>query len=741
MKSILKSALCLILVAVMLLPVLSSCAAGLGWKYTREDMSSFEEFKGKIKAANEEKTAFLLTVTSEEGFNEIKASDFVLFCFSDIDFEEEKDDYVSYRVAKKHEVAYDEFTYTAEDKAFAVTFAGDINKSYAVLVSKNATKSGRYGIVCVPSGNLVDDQDAKFEEDCINTYSVWDGFNLSLQIDAQILSIIVGSFSASPVAVVSGAFGLASLVGGALFGSEVTNADIMARLDEIDSHIAELEKRIDKNQDALINEDILIEAGIDKVTLQLYDQNWDKFVSDYLEPMQDLERAYTLYLQKALKAVATDGIEVELRYNSEGKLVGVTDNEYYAPAKTAKVKITDFAKAKAFLSSHKNTVAEGFVDAMLEDLKAARSMATGNLPRMSDEQFAVDVYQMILESLERDYFAGDYGSDGYKNSVAVYNAFLNLAKHITRDATGTSIVDDYLGRMDYIYNFASEMREPSRHFLSNMRTILDKYALMATRACTFAELNMQEIGTAYTASAEYIKGTYTSVKAFPDNYSYITGCELQGEFANSEYQVWGTATNPELKLFNIVVRGYVPAGSTFGDGSDITNAPMANSTEILKISKRFEIMKTMGLAEGTLYDYLCKIGIMSAGAIDLSNGMKERGLVGDDIYRFATGYTERDLKSSDKNAFRVKAMMHNKGSDYFTMGKWYSYRNGHDGDHWSGKLLETKFVDALTGKVQDDTRVVVYARYSEGHWYWTTDERWCFLDRDNGASYFVLLKK
>lgn len=74
MKSILKSALCLILAAVMLLPVLSSCAAGLGWKYTREDMSAFEEFKGKIKVANEEKTAFLLTVTSEEGFNEIKAS-------------------------------------------------------------------------------------------------------------------------------------------------------------------------------------------------------------------------------------------------------------------------------------------------------------------------------------------------------------------------------------------------------------------------------------------------------------------------------------------------------------------------------------------------------------------------------------------------------------------------------------------------------------------------------------------
>lgn len=737
MKKSVVRIIALIMSVIMLVPIFSACESS-AWKYTKEDMASFTELVGFASAADKETSTYKIVIADDNLSEKVKAKDVLLFDYSEIDFEKEKSGYLSYDIAKKHKVEASKPTVTKN--GIEMTFKGKLGNSYALLVNKRAVKTGNFGIAIVTAGILAPADDGKFENDYISAPALWDAIDLGLKVDEKILSIIVGAMSGSPVSIVSGAFGLASIIGGSLFGSEVTNADIMKRLDVIDDHIAELGKQIDKNQTALINEDIIIEAGIDKVTLELYNQNWDKFVSDYLEPIQNIEREYSLYLQKALKSVAENGITVTLRYDADGKLLTVTDAGYDDPAVSAPVELASFGNAKAFLASHKNTVVNGFVDAMLEDIKSA-SLVKNSFPvSVSAEQRTIDIYQTILEELEREYFSGDYGSSGYTNSKNVYNAFINLAKHISSEGSGKSIIDSFLGRLEYIYNFASEMKTPARNYLANMRILLDRYALMATRACIFAEISQEEVGSAYTAAAEYIKASNDARKDLDGNYSIITKCVVKGQYCCSEYVINGTATDPTVKLSNFFVGGFGTNGGAFGSDIDTATTTIVNSVELLKINKRFEIMKEMGLASGTLFDYLVEVGVTRSGTVELAQDMQEYDLVGDEIYRFLTEFNERDLKSSDQNDFKVKAVKHNSDSDYFTIGKYYGYRSSHDGDHWSGKILETKFIDGITGKVQDNTRVTVYARYSEGHWYWITDERWCFLDADWGNYYFVLYK-
>lgn len=583
-----------------------------------------------------------------------------------------------------------------------------------------------------------DDQPLTFEEQYLSKkFNYAEGGKFALSVISGLGSIAAGVAFDSPTAIVSGAFSLLTSINDQFNGNKgPTIANVMNKLNEMDQKLDQIDEKLDKNYTQLSEEVIRTQAMVDQVLLEEQDQAIRFFNTNYVEKVDDFQRDFSDYIEQSFKSYISENQIADIRME-KGKdgwaLVPIMDIAD-AEARNLRFEIRDFPKAKEFLQENYNIVAKGFMDKLSEDID--QNMNGVELPEGLTVSYARNM--VIANTVEK--FTKQYYLDNHAKALELRNLVINYSKQVSGKAS-KSIIDTYINRMKYMFNFAGEMKNYSYGALANIEYSLDVNAALAAQACLYSGVNQEEIRSEYLDARDVITNHYEAIKETPDNYSFLTNTKVGSGFYRARFETnysnIGNSPKFSSKLaFNKVAIEKVDPIYTDDD-------PYQHSylTEVdhMRIRTRMNLMMLNGLETGTNYiDYLKNINVVSNQDYNTCRKLINRDWISEDSLRFFTGLTIRDMSDKDKS-FTIQCV--NKGNnnaDYFKIGWVGTYKGNHTADCWKGKIAETTYIDAKTGTTMQDKRVCAYATYSESHWYWSNDEYWSFVDNPVGNYFFIL---
>lgn len=731
------------------------------WYYTKDEMTDFINMKNSVIATNKDQTRFRWkTIEDNYLFQEgMNAKDIIFFNKNKVKMPKHGE-YITYQLLKEARVPVLNFQEDEENHGFSFEFDGNVDDEYAVLINKQTLgmDTFAYSEMKTAFKNMsLKAEEGEWEDQYVMSQGEWSDAQAILDIGKYIGDIIWGSSSGCPTAVVDGIFGIVSTIGGGLCDTEPSMQDIMNKLEDIDNKLSEIVGVIDKNQQELMNEEYYIEGQIDKSLITLYQQNYSDFVTNYIEPLETIERDFSQFIEANLKDIVNgEEINVPIRYiiNEKGQyeLLSITDDRYnsvYSIAYTINIK--EFPQAKAFLASHHNTVAKGFVEAVLNDIEVAinsaieQSIITPN-EKITKADFKHHVYKVMLEQLGKKKYTGSYGTEAFRQAQEILDKATKLAEHISSRATGESIIQSMVDRIQCIYNFGKEAKSVIKGLITNIKLTLEKYVLMASEACLFAEINQQELGRVYSQAIDTIQSYYKVNQATADNYSYITKTKMAGDFLLNKYEVsYSNLGNDcsfrkEFTTKKIVGFGWTPTGTGLVTNNvKLQDYSIVNNATHRKILTRYKMLKNTGIISNINYiEYLNKAGVINNREIENYKALIKAHWMSDDAYRIITSYNGiKDVEKNDNIDFTCSACGNLKGY-YFTLNNHYKYKNNHDTDCWSGQKATGTFLDGYTGEAQSQKHIAAYAKYTEGHILWKNDEHWAFQDNPVGNYSFVI---
>lgn len=577
-----------------------------------------------------------------------------------------------------------------------------------------------------------------FEENYIkDKYNYANGGQFVVSIIGNLGSIAAGVGFDSPTAVVSGVFGLLNNIGGQFAGSNgPTTKDVMNKLNEMDAKLDMINATLTENYNQLMSEEIRTQAMVDKVLLEGQEAAIASFYTDYALPIENFERNYSDYVEQSLKAFVGGKEDVTFYVHKDenkkwtlNSLMDLDKEDRYEIS----ISIEDFPRSAEFLAKNYNTVSEGFMDNFYADLDdgIANTVLPEGLEKEDCRNFLAG---NIVENITKNYYV-----DNHDKALEIRNDVINFAKQISGKA-GKSILNKYVERMEYMYNFAGEIKNTVTDLFSNIKQTLKTNAALAAQACVFANVNQDEIRNELVAAEDVIRNKYAAIKDIKDNYCYLTNTCLGGGFYRAKFNTWYTnkgnscGFHAEFELDKVI-------GTTGAvlEKDDVTKHNYANEIDHLRIVARMNLMRELGLVNPNSYiEYLVGAKIINAADYNNFKVLRDRKWLTDDALRFFTGLTVRGMNDSDKNFTLTCNEAGNPDGDYFNVGWTGTFRSSRDSGCWEGKIAETTYVDATNGTIMKDKRVAAYATYAESHYYWIDDEYWSFLDNTAGNYFFTL---
>ncbi|MCF0107735.1 MAG: hypothetical protein HUJ59_01830 [Bacilli bacterium] len=730
----------LMLAAMISAPALASCRTELNqkWLYTKADMAEFAEYQGDVETIDGITT--FKVISGDPIFDkEVKKENLRVFdlkaALQDLSKKDETG-YLSYRTIEKHLMPIKEFKVNEDLTEFQVNIKADNDKTIAVLINKDVTNNSNYHAICIPHVNkeivTQPNPQVDFEESYISgSWSYAEGGKFAIQVISNIGSIVAGAAFNSPTAIVGGIFGILGAVGEQFCASGPTIKDVMNKLNEMDEKLDAIGEKLDQNHNQLMQEEIRTQAAVDKSILQTLESQMTSFTTDYIVPLDNFERDFADYIEQSYKTYtkSSETINMYLTKGEYGKWSPVMiKDEIPGSQELLSIAINNFDNSQEFLNKHRNIVEEGFVDEFNKDIDQA--ISTTELPvGLSEEEARYFAHANIIEQFTKKYY-----EDNHQKALDLKNMAINYSKRIS-GRLSVSIINTYLNRLQYMYNFSGEMKVARIDLLSNILGSLDRYAAIAGLACMYAETNNKELVDEYKLAREFIQNTYKNIKEVPDTYNFVTNQVMEGNFYQAKYKTSYNGNNLSAKLDYKKVEGYQ---ATYKD-DDITKHDYVNATEHLKIAARWNLMREIGLSSSATYvDYLNDASVINDKAVEAYQALLAKKYIEVDCYRIMTGYTTRSLNDSDKSLIMTCQAQADRDSDYFHVDNQYTFRGGHSSSCWSGTMIETTYIDGNNGTISNDKKVAAYARYAESHWYWSTDEYWSFVDNPYGNYFFAL---
>lgn len=741
-----NKALPLMLAALIGVPVLASCGTKTdkAWYYTKADMSSFTNYEGDVTALDGSKAVEFKVRSGDPIFDkDVTKSNIKAFDMKAAlqDLANAKVNYLDYETISKHEVKVKELKVDEDKQGFNVLIDSEPSKQYAVLINKDVTYNSNYHAMCIPhteiSQIISPNPQVDFEENYISGQFTWeDGGKFIVDVLSNIGNICAGIGFDSPTSAVAGVFGLLQTIGNQFCASGPTIKDVMNKLNEMDKKLDAIDEKLDQNFNQLMDEEIRTQAAVDKSILQTMEGQITDFATDYIVPLENYQRDFADYIEQSYKSYVNNEeiVNMYLVKNADNEYrVALVCEEVPASQQLVTINISNWSNAQKYLADHSNTVGEGFLDEVNKDIDTAVSTMT--LPTgLTKEDARTFAHGNII-----DHFTKKYYQDNHQKALDLRNMFINYAKRIS-GRLSVSIVNTYISRLQYMYNFASEIKVPSTDILANILGTLDRYAGITAQACAYAETSNTEVSDEYKKAREYVQTTYTAVKEMKDSYSFINSKIMKGGFYQAKYNTYYDNPGNHCSLHANLQFKKVSGGYKYNYTDDkIENHAYISATEHRKIATRWTLMRQIGLDDSSAYIYyLCNAGAIDYDSINTYNALVDRCWISNDAYRILTGYTVRDMNDSDRSQGMSCSAQGNPGGDYYTVGNRYNFRQGNDSGSWYGSAIETTYIDAASGSISPEKMVAAWARYAESHWYWRNDEYWAFVDNPAGNYFFAL---
>ncbi len=725
--------------------LLASCGSSDAkkWSYSKEDMSDFMSLEAQLDHTSDNECTFTADTEFELFNKELTAKDIIVF-----DIDEAKKNlsssnkaYADYSVLKSASLPVTGIETDKDLGGFEVSFTANGVANYGMLINSSATVENAFLMVTKhedESKTIYTDPQAEFEENYVKGKMNWEeGVKFAYQMVSNIASLVIGIYTGQPTAISGGIFGILGALGENFWSSGATIKDVMDKLNEIDNKIDRLSAKIDRNTQQLADEIVRAEAMVDQANLNTLNIAINDFATTCLAPINDINRNLAdevgAYYKNYIKSSQT--VDLLLTKNSDnnyestplGDLTGTTNFS---------LTISNFPNASAHLAAHSNIVEEGFMGELDKDVDAAIAAKTDLPEGINKEDLRSFVTSMIYEQFTKQYYSANPSeAQNYRNKV------ISLAQRISGAAGTISILSSYVSRLQYMYNFASEIKDNVRTLCANLMQVLDFNTARAASACLFAEITSTELSNVFKTTREYIQTVYENVTKTPDTYSFTTSATLSGGFYYANYNI--SYSNPgndcslnikfemdDLKLAGLNIEHTPTSISSHYSLSGIQHARIATRWGLLVSSGTIDY-------DGDYIHYLADVGVVPHQSVEAAEYLMSLRQALSSCYRILTSdRNERELNSNDTSTWIYCVAQGNPDGEYFTYGKGYGYRENHTASCWAGRIFESSFVDAATGTSAGTQRIAMWARYAESHWYWIDDEYWAFSNIDNTNYFF-----
>lgn len=753
MKKLFKS----IAMFAVCVPVLSGCVKPdlvtvSRWKYSKDEMNQFFVYEAETYMQGNS-----IFMTIQEDFpifsKDVTENDIISFnqdeILADLSSGKIKDDYVTYRDMQAHPVKILSISNDEMRKSLTLEFDAEGGFEHRALINKEVCGGFAHMLVKEKPMRSYLEQTEKeqlfYEIDYLHSEGAqMDSMKKAFDLIGNIAAIVVGAATKQACSAVGGIFGVLSTLT-SIFGSigQLTLQDVMNKLNEMDNKLNDIQATLEKNHNQLMDETVRTHADVDKVLLNQYEQDITAFYTDYINKIEDKKRNLGDYVAGRFKSIVNDGtytVSLPYLHDSNGtKLLG--EQEKAKATFTSTYTITNFTNSKAFLTKTDGRVVDGFMDEFHKDVKASIEGQTKS-EYLDYETLSKDIVYKFSELNTQSYFADP---SRYSEAQDTRNLIINFEKRIA-GLNGRSIVTSFIERLRYMYNFMGESRENETHILANLLFKLDEYAAFAQTACIYSGISdAGDLQDAYKTGRELITGLFKNTEKLKDGYCFATQETMEGTFN----KVYWTATFPKKGNYP-TFESYLNIESVAVTGSnmwptfksvDLKNTSYIGQTSHLRIAARWRLMAELGLTSETKYiEYLKSANVIPENAYRGYELLKMKSYISDDARRFMTGVSVRDLNSSDKGMEMWCSEKGGKeGSNYFEVGKQYSYGKSISEKYWTGRIAESVIMDGDTGETQSNKKLAAFGRYKEEHDLWTNDEHWAFMDNPNGNYFFALV--
>lgn len=713
------------------------------WDYSKEDVAKFAELTAEVSKQDD---VMKLTLTNDEPIfkSKIKKSDILLFEYASL--RSTSTGYLSYKEIKNNTIKISNAS-VESSKKLELTFSSPSINNYGVIIHKSALTNKYHAI---GAANYIDSSNSKtiteYEEQLIAKKGTWSDMNSSIQMANYVSQIILSVMTDNPISFAGGVFGVVSTLGSAYFSSGASLDSIAKQLDVVDAKLDAITNQIDENQKQILDEFVRTQAMIDEVKVIQYNQNITAYQTDYVKPINDYLLVYKDSIEQALRKYVSEERNVRVYYGEKeynANDVIFASEEDISSATYVDFQISEFSYAKAYLKKNKDIVGDGFAKELNKDILAALDGVT--LPTGREKSVvAEDIYKTLIDNINQDVLTKE-DETLHRDVLQFVSNFVSYANALA-GINFESVINSYISRLEYIYNFHGEIKEIVRGLLASIKLDLDYYVSVAQTACIAQKINYtSEIYAAYSAAADYISSVYESHKNINDNYSYCVKDNVQSGLYNSIAEVSFTnlGNSPTFHANFKLKTNIVYDGGTFRfDEVDVNEISFVDYSKVRALVTRYNLIKSLGQTTSkTFIDYLLSLQIISRKDYATLNSLFETGRTTDNTGKILTSYSIRDLNNSDNVIFTCECYG-NPGGYYFSLNRTYKYRYTDDkvsADYWSGKIAYGDIIDGKTGTLNSSNKISAYAKYSESHFFWIDDEHWGFSDEHFGDFYFILM--
>ena len=715
------------------------------WSYSRNDMADFIKIDAEFET-KEDGTATLAAISNDSIFTtDLSKSDVIVY---DIDqaikkLSESNKDYADYSILKEASTNVTNVQTSEGKDGFEVTFLLNEGENYGMLINSSVVVNSKYLMVSPAEKKDFDgnsDPQSDFEESYVTKGITWgDGGQFAYQIISNIGTIIVGGVTDNPCSIASGIFGLLGTLSQSLMPGGPTMQDIMDQLKETDRKIDALSDKIDRNTQQLADEIVRAEAMVDQANLNTLNIAINDFATNCLAPINNFNRnlADEVGFYYRDYVTETQTIDLYLFKNDDGEWESTPLGEMNGNTNFS-LTIANFDNARDHLSKHGNIVEEGFMEELDKDVDKAIALKTDLPEGIDKDNLRQFVTSMIYEKFSKQYFSSNVTkAQDYRDQM------ITCAQRISGTGGMISILNSYLSRLQYMYNFAGEIKDNIRTLSANILKFLDMNTARASQASMFAGITSKEMENNYKTAREAIQNFYKNVKELPDTYSFTSAATLHGGWYRSAYSI--SYDNPGNHC-TLNVKFNFQSLEMYGITIDYTDDNLSDhltlsSIQHARIATRWGLLRSSGVidSDSDYIHYLNDVGVINDAAMKAAQTCFNWHHAFDECYRILTSdRAERELNSDDTSTWMVCVAQGNPKGDYFDLDYGYGYREKWDKSCWYGRTFEGTFVNAATGGAAGNQRILTWARYAESHWYWTNDEYWAFKTFDNTGYFFSI---
>jgi hypothetical protein len=634
-----------LLVAIITTFALASCGRSK-WKYSKKDASEFIELNAQV--SKKDSTKYETDITSENPVfkNIVSKDNILLFDLSKVN---NVKGYMKYEDIKDHLIPISS-TNQSSNQAITIEFFDDDVTEIGVLDHKDSLKKNSFAYAVGRIFSNKEELQTKYEEEIFKKKGGWDTANKGIQMANYITSSILGYIANNPSLFAGGIFCLSTTLGNAFLSSGPTLTDVSRELGVIDAKIDAISNQIDANQKEILDEFVRTQAMIDEVKVNQYNQNIQAFQTSYA--IEEYLLVYKDSIEQYFKKYVSEPHNVCVYYGKDDTLLKSEDD--ISNAEKVEFKISEFKYSIDYLKKNKDIVDDKFPLAMNKDIKAELNGVT--LPKGRSLDVVVeDIYKIICDIVNQEVLTKE-NEVMHRDVLQLVNNFVSYAKAIA-GINFESVINSYVCRLEYIYNFSYETKKIVRDFFAAIKLNLDQYLSVAQAACIVQKINYtKEIGQAYMNAADYISSKYDGQMKVDDNYSYNAKNKIKGDLYHAYAQVSFTklGNSPNFHAsFELRNQLSYDGANICGNLVDVNSIKFVNYTNRRAISTRYSLLRNIGVTKvDTLIHYLAANNIVSYDRIDLLYRVFNSGRTIYKLARILPSYNFRDLRESDSFKLR-----------------------------------------------------------------------------------------